>query len=401
MNLIEVILAQGSLSKEPVQGHLPLHCRFPVSPLLVASETQMASDASTIPADLLNFFALPEVSDDDFKAMALRLFAHQVQHNLPFQRFCQLRGKTPRTVKHWHDIPAVPINAFKDLTLSCVPPDTCARVFMTSGTTRGDVKGHHHHPALEVYDSSMRLNFAQQVMQGQTRIRMGVLFPDEVALPHSSLAHYLQLALTHFGTADSGYFMGALGLDIAGLSAALQQAQDSGQPFALLGASYSLVHAMDALAALGQSFKLPAGSWLFDTGGFKGQSREIDMDAFYDQLSATFGVPRTHCINMYGMTELSTQFYDRGNATVPSVKRGPHWIRSRVIDPISGREMPRGERGILVHTDLGNYNAVTTILTEDVGVATDDGFVLLGRAQGAQAKGCSLAVEDFLKAARA
>ena len=86
---------------------------------------------------------------------------------------------------------------------------------------------------------------------------------------------------------------------------------------------------------------------------------------------------------------------------MPSVKRGPHWIRSRVIDPISGREMPRGERGILAHTELGNYNAVTTILTEDVGVATDDGFVLLGRAQGAQAKGCSLAVEDFLKAARA
>jgi len=35
-----------------------------------------------------------------------------------------------------------------------------------------------------------------------------------------------------------------------------------------------------------------------------------------------------------------------------------------------------------------------------VGIATDDSFVLLGRAQGAAAKGCSLAVEDFLKAAR-
>jgi hypothetical protein len=62
--------------------------------------------------------------------------------------------------------------------------------------------------------------------------------------------------------------------------------------------------------------------------------------------------------------------------------------------------MPKGERGILVHTDLANYNSVTTILTEDVGVATDDGFILLGREQGAQAKGCSLAVEDFLQAAR-
>jgi hypothetical protein len=124
------------------------------------------------------------------------------------------------------------------------------------------------------------------------------------------------------------------------------------------------------------------------------------MDSFYTQLSNTFGVPRSQCFNMYGMTELSTQLYDTGNSTTPSVKRGPHWIRTRAIDPISGQDMPKGERGILVHTDLANYNSVTTLLTEDVGIATDDGFILLGRAQGAQAKGCSLAVEDFLQAAR-
>jgi hypothetical protein len=70
------------------------------------------------------------------------------------------------------------------------------------------------------------------------------------------------------------------------------------------------------------------------------------------------------------------------------------------MDPISGQEMPQGERGILVHTDLANYNSVTTILTEDIGIATDDGFILLGRAEGSQAKGCSLAVDEFLQAAR-
>jgi hypothetical protein len=101
------------------------------------------------------------------------------------------------------------------------------------------------------------------------------------------------------------------------------------------------------------------------------------------------------------MTELSSQFYDDGNDVVPSVKSGPHWIRSRVIDPVTGREMPKGERGILVHCDLANFNSVTTILTEDVGVEVDGGFLLLGRAEGAQAKGCSLAVEEFLQAARA
>jgi phenylacetate-coenzyme A ligase PaaK-like adenylate-forming protein len=125
------------------------------------------------------------------------------------------------------------------------------------------------------------------------------------------------------------------------------------------------------------------------------------MASFYEQLSTTFGVRREQCINMYGMTELSTQFYDAGNHSLPSVKRGSHWIRSRLVDPLTGQDVPSGERGILAHTDLANFNSVVTILTEDVGQASDDGFVLLGRAQGAQAKGCSMAVDQFLRVATA
>ena len=103
---------------------------------------------------------------------------------------------------------------------------------------------------------------------------------------------------------------------------------------------------------------------------------------------------------MYGMSELSTQFYDWGNESCPSVKTGPHWIRSRVIDPLTRRDVPRGEVGVLVHCDLAHFNIVSTILTEDSGTEVEDGFVLLGRAEGAEAKGCSMAVEEFLKAAQ-
>jgi acyl-CoA synthetase (AMP-forming)/AMP-acid ligase II len=356
---------------------------------------------NTLVSKLLDFMARPAISDDDFNTLALQLFAHQFEHNRPFQKFCQGRGKTPRMVTSWRDIPAVPINAFKDLTLSCAPTDTCARTFMTSGTTRGDVKGRHFHPTMAVYDASMLGNFAHHVMQGDGRLRMGILFPTEQVMPNSSLAHYLALAMAHFGTPDSAYYIDDNGLRTDAVCAALQDAQASGDPFVLLGASYSFVHLMDALQARGQTFQLPAGSRLLDTGGFKGQSRDVPMDAFYEQLSATFGVSRDQCLNMYGMTELSTQFYDAGNRTVPSVKRGPHWIRSRLVDPLTGHDVPAGARGILAHTDLANFNSVVTILTEDVGLATDDGFVLLGRAEGAQAKGCSMAVDEFLKTAQA
>lgn len=360
----------------------------------------MDQAASLLP-DLRAFIAQEACTDAAFDALALRLFAYQYASNLPFRSFCQRRGATPRNVRGWSDIPAVPIDAFKALELRSAPPSAHERVFMTSGTTGRAARGRHFHPQLEVYDLSMVRNFARRFMRGRERLPMGILFPDEAAMPNSSLAHYLALAKSEFGTPDSRYFLTPEGLDMPGLCAALQASEQSGQPYALLGASFSLVHVMEALRAAGRSFRLPAGSRVLDTGGYKGQSRELPLEDFYAELSQRLGVPRSHCINMYGMTELSTQFYDDGNATLPSVKSGPHWIRSRLVEPVTGRSVAPGERGILVHCDLANYNAVTTILTEDVGLWAEGGFLLLGRAEGAAAKGCSLAVEEFVKAAGA
>lgn len=354
-----------------------------------------------IVADLLDFIAADPPGEDAFNALALKLFAYQFEHNRPFAKFARARGKTPRTVKHWADIPAVPINAFKTLDLTCCPPEDAAAVFMTSGTTQGGLRGKSYHATLDVYDVSMRRNFAERFMRGADRMAMGILFPTAEMMPNSSLAHYLDLAVRTFGTAGSGHRIGPDGIDLPRLIADLETAEATGTPYALLGASFSLVHAMDALAAAGKTFRLPAGSRILDTGGFKGQSRELALDAFYDSLAATFGVPRAECINMYGMTELSTQFYDNGNAVCPSVKSGPHWIRTRVVNPLTGQAVPKGETGVLAHTDLAHCNIVTTILTEDAGVEVDDGFLLLGRVAGAEAQGCSMAVDEFLSAARA
>ncbi|MGX7704357.1 LuxE/PaaK family acyltransferase [Methylobacterium sp. Gmos1] len=361
-------------------------------------EVAVMSQAEIVGA-LLDFIGRPGATEAEFEALALRVFAYQFAHNAPYRRFAQQRGRTPLTVRRWRDVPAVPIKAFKDLTLSCCLADEAERVFMTSGTT-GSGRGRSYHPTLQVYDASMLKGFAARIMRGREKIRMGILFPDEAALPNSSLAHYLALAKAHFGTDDSAVFVGPGGLDLDALLTALGQAEASGEPIALLGATYAFVPVMDALSAQGRRFALPAGSFLFDTGGFKGQSREIEPDAFYDGLSAAFGVSRSDCLNMYGMTELSTQFYDDGNAVCPPVKSGPHWIRSRVVDPLTGQDLPEGETGVLVHHDLAHFNSVSAILTEDAGVIAPGGFKLLGRVEGSASRGCSVAVAEFLAAAQ-
>ena len=364
------------------------------SPLPPASETSSIVDA------LLAFMARDSCTDQEFDALALRLHEHQYAHNEAFRRFCQGRGATPRKVRSWRDIPAVPINAFKELTLTCEPAQQAEAVFMTSGTTRGDVKGRHYHPTLAVYDDSMCRNFARRFMQGTPRLRMGILFPDETVMPNSSLAHYLALAVRHFGGEHSRYFVGAQGLDSAAFHETLRSVERSGEPFALLGASYSFVHLIDELRERGESFALPAGSRILDTGGYKGHSRELPMEEFYASLSARFGVPREQCINMYGMTELSTQFYDEtmrvGQRT--DVKRSSPWARVRVIDPQTDEEAQPGVPGLFRIYDLANLWSVTCIQTDDLGVREGDGFVLFGRAPGATPRGCSLNAEAMVTA---
>jgi hypothetical protein len=349
---------------------------------------------------LLAFIAADNADDDAFNAMALDLFAYQFENNTPFRKFSMQRGRTPRTAKTWRDIPAVPINAFKELTLSCCPPEQAARIFMTSGTTNEGIRGKSHHPTLAVYDASMLKNFKHRFMSDLDHIDMGILFPTEDVMPNSSLAHYLALAIGNLGGPDSHYMMRHGGLEFDLIFAEVERAVATGVPYALLGASYSFVPMLDEMRRRGKTFALPAGSRMFDTGGFKGQSRDVALDDFYNQLSTGFGVPRSCCVNMYGMTELSTQFFDWGNETCPSVKSGPHWIRSRAINPLTGQDVPRGEPGVLVHCDLAHFNIVSTILTEDSGFETDGGFVLLGRADGEEARGCSMAVKEFLKAAQ-
>ena len=49
-------------------------------------------------------------------------------------------------------------------------------------------------------------------------------------MPNSSLAHYLALARSEFGTSESRYYLTPEGLDMPSLCAALEASERSGQP---------------------------------------------------------------------------------------------------------------------------------------------------------------------------
>jgi hypothetical protein len=106
------------------------------------------------------------------------------------------------------------------------------------------------------------------------------------------------------------------------------------------------------------------------------------------------------------MTELGSQFYDSVwlDPAGPRRKLGPPWTRVRFLDPESGEETPPGETGVVVIHDLANTGSVAAIETADLGHAIlgpdgePDGFEILGRREGAEARGCSIAADEMLAA---
>jgi hypothetical protein len=106
-------------------------------------------------------------------------------------------------------------------------------------------------------------------------------------------------------------------------------------------------------------------------------------------------------VSEYGMTELTSQLYtDVLAGGDPELFVAPHWVRVRVLDPESPaerlEEAPPGEPGLIAVFDLANLSSAVHLLTEDLGAMEAGGLRLLGRAAGAELRGCSLAAEEML-----
>lgn len=341
--------------------------------------------------------ALP---DAEFDALARAVFAHQFAHNTPYRLFCERRGASPDTVAHWTEVPAVPTDAFKAAPLVCGDPAAARTVFRTSGTTAGpERRGEHYLPDLALYDAALRQGFAAHLLPDGARLRFLSLIRRPEEAPDSSLSHMVGEVVRDFGAEGSGWFVGEAGIDHAGLGAALREAERRGEPVCLLGTSFAFVHWLDALAESGERFALPAGSRVMDTGGFKGRSREVTREELYGLLGDALGIGTEWCVNEYGMTEMSSQFYDAvAGRPGPRLHVGPPWVRTQAVDPETLDPLPDGETGVLRHWDLANLHSVMAIQTADLGFVTPEGFRVLGRARGAEARGCSLAMDQLLGA---
>lgn len=308
---------------------------------------------------------------EPFEGLALDVFRWQAAND-PVAR-----ALADREVSQLADIPAVPVSLFKDLHVGTVGADAPV-TFRTSGTTGGG-RGAHRMRTTALYDRGA-LAWADRCVPGRPASIVALL-EDPATAPDSSLSHMVAL----FG-APSWHVRGGE-LDVDGVSAVLAADARAGRPVFVASTAFALA----AWLGAGPGHKLPSGSVIMVTGGFKGRAVTVDEDGLFAWVRAVLAPARI--VTEYGMTELSSQLW----ATPGTPYLPPPWLRPVAVDPASGVPVPAGERGLLRFYDLCNLDGALGVETMDLGVVGADGAVTLaGRMEGAPARGCSLTVEQAL-----
>ncbi|OYX25191.1 MAG: acyl transferase, partial [Flavobacteriales bacterium 32-35-8] len=127
---------------------------------------------------------------------------------------------------------------------------------------------------------------------------------------------------------------------------------------------------------------------IMETGGMKGRRKELIRDELHKTLKEGFGVETIH--SEYGMTELLSQAYSKGNG----IFNCPNWMRILSRDTEDALNiLPIEKTGGLNIIDLANINSCSFIATQDLGKVYKDGsFEVIGRFDDSDIRGCNLMV---------
>ena len=341
-----------------------------------------------------------DVETFPFESLALEVFAFQFAHCMPYRKFAERRGKTPTTTHGWQEIPAVPTSGFKQLDLACGAPE---KIFLTSGTTEGtERRGRHLIPDLSLYQTSALKQFRKMVLPDGVAPRIVGLMAGPEILPDSSLVQMVEWIRQDLGDGPADYLVKDNGFDPAEATRELEAIARSGQAVCLIGVRAVFTALLDHLRSQKKQIEFPANSRIVDTGGPKG-GRTLSDAGFLKASWEYLGIPGYYCVNEYGMTELSSQYYDNvlerrfAGSNDKRRKSAPPWLRSVAVDPETLEVLPDGEVGLLRHVDLANALSLMAIQTEDLGIVQADLLQLRGRLPGAEPRGCALALAHLLE----
>lgn len=309
----------------------------------------------------------------DFSSLALAVFDWQYHHNTVYQEFCNYLRKTPKNVKQLTEIPFLPISFFKSKSI-ITANGKVQQTFTSSGTTGSDVSKHLV-TDLSIYEQSFRKGFAHFYDDIQNYAVLALL-PSYLEREGSSLIYMAEDMIRQSAHADSGFYLH----NLAELAEKIYRLEEAKQPILLIGVSFALLDLVEKY-----SFDLQH-TIVMETGGMKGRRKEMIRAELHQILQKGFGVEVIH--SEYGMTELLSQAYSKGNG----IFECPPWMDILIRDtedPLT--IIPDGKAGGINIIDLANINSCAFIATQDLGRKYPNGqFEVIGRFDDADIRGCNL-----------
>jgi hypothetical protein len=162
----------------------------------------------------------------------------------------------------------------------------------------------------------------------------------------------------------------------------IHQLEANNQKTILVGVTYALLDLIEK-----QKFQLK-NTLIMETGGMKGKRKELIREELHEILCHGFGVEQIH--SEYGMTELLSQAYSKGNG----IFECPPWMKVMIRDTEDALSyLPNEKTGGINVIDLANINSCSFIATQDLGKKyNNETFEVLGRFDHSDIRGCNLMV---------
>jgi hypothetical protein len=315
------------------------------------------------------------LNDNEFNDIALSIYKYQRENVPVYSEYCNLL-KNKKEPTNYREIPFLPISFFKTHSVIAEKAGV-EKTFLSSGTTQ-EVKSKHHIHSLALYEQSFCKGF--EMFYGNPEKHCFIaLVPSYMENESSSLLHMIDFFIQKSKYTESGYYLG----HNDNLKSILIQLNKAKIPTILFGVTYALLN-------FAESSHLDLRNiTIMETGGMKGKRKELTKEEIHKTLKESFGVQNIH--SEYGMTELLSQAYSKGN----NVFSCPPWMKiltRDAQDPFSWSANTK-TGGINV-IDLANVYSCSFIETQDLGKIFDNGdFEIIGRFDNSDIRGCNLLTE--------
>lgn len=312
---------------------------------------------------------------NDFARISLEIFKFQAENNSVYKEFINYLHIDIRNVKNISQIPFLPIQFFKSHKIIS-SKEKIQQLFLSSGTT-GNKQSKHFVTDISVYEKSFEKGF-EYFYDSIENYTILALLPSYLEREGSSLIYMVNSFIKNSKKPKSGFYLN----NLDELYENLLELDKNGEKTLLIGVSFALLDLVEKY-----KFQLK-NTIIMETGGMKGRRKELIREELHQILCEGFGVKKIH--SEYGMTELLSQAYSKGNG----IFECPPWMKILIRDTEDALTLlPKGKSGGINVIDLANINSCSFIATQDLGKTyANNTFEVLGRFDNSDIRGCNLMV---------